>query len=209
MALINFKLCDQLYSSTIADWRVKSTKSYTPSGSSRINLIINNNCLRERVLPKYVNFPTTVSLWSLIFILGSTYVFPGAGWCKTSIFLVLIVRPKLLQDCEKHFILLCMSGSDPEFSAQSSANKKSLSLSSDTLVLALRHWRLNSLPSVWYLMSMPGSLAQNVSVSMAENSRGKNTTLLDSIYNWKMLWRVTMKSLHGIVSPRIWIFQDS
>ena len=41
-------------------------------------------------------------------MLGSTYGFSGAGWYSTSVFFVLMVRPKLLQAVENLSTLFCM-----------------------------------------------------------------------------------------------------
>ena len=46
----------------------------------------------ERVLPREINFSTAFSHCPLLVMLGSTYGFPGAGWCITSIFFELIVK---------------------------------------------------------------------------------------------------------------------
>ena len=54
----------------------------------------------ERVLPKYVNLSTALSVSPLTLISGSMYGLPGAGWNRTSVFLMLIVSPKLSQDLE-------------------------------------------------------------------------------------------------------------
>ena len=40
--------------------------------------------------------------------MGSTYGFRGAGWCITSVFFVLMVRPKLSQATENLSKLFCM-----------------------------------------------------------------------------------------------------
>ena len=53
------------------------------------------------------------------------YGLPGAGWCKTSVFLVLIVIPKLEQADENLSTLFCMSSTVLAFRAQSSAKRKS------------------------------------------------------------------------------------
>ena len=75
---------------------------------------------RERVLPRYVNLSTAFSVSPPVVIAGSTYVLWGAGWCKTSVFLVLIVSPKLLQAVEKLFMFCCMWSFVAALSAQSS-----------------------------------------------------------------------------------------
>ena len=91
---------------------------------------------RERVLPRYVNLSTAFSVSLPVVIAGSTYVLWGAGWCKTSVFLVLIVSPKLLQAVEKLFMFCCMWSFVAALSAQSSANRRSHTESSPTLVIA-------------------------------------------------------------------------
>ena len=56
-------------------------------------------------------------------MLGSTYGFPGASWCITSVFFVLMVRSKLSQAIENLSTLFCMLALVVAFSAQLSANK--------------------------------------------------------------------------------------
>ena len=63
----------------------------------------------------------------------------------------------------------CISSALPVFKAQSSAKRKSLSLSTWTFVLACSLLRLNSLPSVRYRMSKPGLASRKASVCIAEN----------------------------------------
>ena len=58
-----------------------------------------------------------------------------AGWYITSVFLVLIVRPKLFHAVDKRFMLNCMSDWLVAFRAQSSVDKKSCVLSFVTLDL--------------------------------------------------------------------------
>ena len=53
--------------------------------------------------------------------------------------------------------------------AQSSANRKSLMMSFETLVFASSLLRLNTEPSVRYLIPSPTSSSLNAAVSMAEN----------------------------------------
>ena len=51
----------------------------------------------ESVLPRQVNLSTAFKRSPLMVMLVSIYVLPGAGWCINSVFLMLIVGPKLVQ----------------------------------------------------------------------------------------------------------------
>ena len=102
-------------------------------------------------------------------ICGSWYWFSGAGWNITSVFLVLMVSPKLLQAAEKLSISTCILCSSLALRAQSSAKRKSLRTVSFTFVTACSLLGLNNFPSVLNLMLMPGLQPQKASVSIAEN----------------------------------------
>ena len=65
----------------------------------------------------------------------------------------------------------CMSSSEMEFRAQSSANRKSLMVFVSTLVFAFSLLRLKMEPSIWGLMPMPISMFAKASVNIAENIR--------------------------------------
>ena len=67
-------------------------------------------------------------------MLGSTYSFSGAGWCITSVFFVLMVRPKLSLTTENLSTLFCMLAFVVAFSSQSSSNRNLLTISVFTLV---------------------------------------------------------------------------
>ena len=123
------------------------------------------------MLPRYVKFSTAWSLCLFTMMLGSWCGFSGAGWYNTSVFLVLMVRPKLLQAVENPSISSCISCSLLAFSTQSSAKRRSLITVSLTLVTACRRWGLNSFPSHLYLMGMPGEVSLKASVSIAKNIR--------------------------------------
>ena len=84
---------------------------------------------------------------------------------------VLMVRPKLSQAVENPSISSCISCSLLTFSAQSSANRRSLITVSFTLVTACRRWGLNRFSSHLHLMGMPGEVSLKASVSIAENIR--------------------------------------
>ena len=99
------------------------------------------------------------------------YWLPGAGWSITSVFLVLMVRPKLLQAAEKLSISACICCSSLALRAQSSVKRKSLKIVSFTFVAACSLLGFNSFPSVLNLMLMPGLLSLKASVSIAENIR--------------------------------------
>ena len=101
-------------------------------------------------------------------ICGSWYWFPGAGWNITSVFLVLMVRPKLLQAAEKLSISTCISCSSLALRAQSSAKRKSLR-SLLHLRDGLQSPRVEQLEQVLNLLLMPGSQSLKASVSIAEN----------------------------------------
>ena len=57
----------------------------------------------ERVLPREMNESVAFTGSSFTKMCGSWYIFRGAGWCMTSVFLVLMVNPKLSQALEKLF----------------------------------------------------------------------------------------------------------
>ena len=78
-------------------------------------------------------------------MVGSTYGFPGAGWCITSVFFVLMVRLRLSQAIENLSTLFCMLALVVVFSAQSLVNRNLLTISVFSLVFA---WNLLSAVSV-------------------------------------------------------------
>ena len=55
----------------------------------------------EMILPSYLKFSTFAKWVLLMVITGAVLSAPGAGWCKTSVFSRLIVRPKSFADWEK------------------------------------------------------------------------------------------------------------
>ena len=114
---------------------------------------------------------TAWSLCPFIVMFGSWYGYPGAGWYITSVFLVLIVKPKLSQAVENPSISSCISCSLLAFSAQSSAKTRSLITVSLTLLTAWRRRGLNSFPSHLYLIGMPGEVSLKASIRIAENNR--------------------------------------
>ena len=120
------------------------------------------------MLPRYVKFSTVWSLCPFTVMSGSWYAFPGASWYITSVFLLLMVRPKLSQAVENPSISSYIFCSLSAFKAQSSA-KRSLITVSSTLVTACRCGGLNSFPSHLYLMGMPGVVSLKASVCIAEN----------------------------------------
>ena len=67
-------------------------------------------------------------------MLGSAFVFSGAGWHITSFVFVRIVLQKFSQASENLSMLCCMSAYQAVLSTQSSSNKKSLTVSDVTLV---------------------------------------------------------------------------
>ena len=71
-------------------------------------------------------------------IFGSMYVFPGAGWCITSVFNVdWQAEFGMVQPSANLSAFCCMSSSEKEFKAPSSSNRKSLMVSVLTSVFAL------------------------------------------------------------------------
>ena len=101
---------------------------------------------RESVLPRYGKLTTAWSLCPFTVMLGAWYGFPGASWYITSVFFVLMGRPKLSQAVENPSISSCITCSLLAFSAQSSAKRRSLITVSLTLVTACRRRGLNSFP---------------------------------------------------------------
>ena len=67
----------------------KSAECYAGLHSSGCNLIINVHCSGESAskIGEFINNLKFLSIHSD----GSLYGFPGAGWCTTSVFFVLIV----------------------------------------------------------------------------------------------------------------------
>ena len=90
----------------------------------------------------------------------------------TLVFMMLIVRLKLSQAEEKPSSSCCTFCSVLAFTAQSSANRKSLITVSFTFVTACMRLRLNRHPSDLYLIlrCIPPSASCKASVSMAENN---------------------------------------
>ena len=118
---------------------------------------------------------------------------PRSWLVHTSVFLMLIVRPKLVQASANLSTFCCMSSTEMEFRAQLSANRKSLMVSVLTLVFAFSLLRLKTEPSIRCLMPMPMpmSVSAKASVNIAENIRlnsvgGQDTTLFYSI--WYQEW---------------------
>ena len=72
-------------------------------------------------------FPVGESGSSFTKMCGPWYIFRGAGWCMTSVFLVLMVKPKLSRALEKWFTHCCISASVLLLRAQSSPTRSSLS----------------------------------------------------------------------------------
>ena len=102
-------------------------------------------------------------------MLGSMYGFPGAGWCITSVFFMLMIWPKLSQAIENLPTLFCMLALVVAFSAQSSANRNSLTISVFILVFAWCLLMLKTEPSVRHRMLILLSEPLNASNSITEN----------------------------------------
>ena len=68
---------------------VQSGKCYAGFRSSGCNLIINVHCSGESA-SKIGEFINNLKFLSIHSEVGSLYGFPGAGWCTTSVFFVLI-----------------------------------------------------------------------------------------------------------------------
>ena len=92
--------------------------------------------VRESLLPRYANLSIKLSHCTSTEMLVSTQGYPGVGWCITSVIVVLIESPKLLQASENLSTLCCMSASEAVLRAQSSANRKTLMVSVKSLVYA-------------------------------------------------------------------------
>ena len=88
---VDFQLGVKLDSISLPDICTESSECHTSFCNSGSDLIINMHCSGERAsqVGELVNnfqfLPFTV-------MVGSLYGFPGAGWCTTSVFFVLIVR---------------------------------------------------------------------------------------------------------------------
>ena len=90
--LVDFQLGVKLDSISLPDICTESSKCNTGFCNFGNDLIINVNCSGKSAsqVGEFINnfhfCPFTVTV-------GSLYDFPGAGWCTTSVFFVLIVRP--------------------------------------------------------------------------------------------------------------------
>ena len=89
----------------------ESSKGSACLGESGIHFIITDNvsCERASQVDKLVHDLQSLSINGDV---GFRVCVPGAGWCMTSVFFILIVRPKLLQAPENLSMLCCMFGSE-------------------------------------------------------------------------------------------------
>ena len=107
-------------------------------------------------------------------MLGSEYGFPGAGWCITSVFLVLMAKPKRERECVCVDAALYVSFrgsiegtviSKEEFT-DGVEKRNSLMVSNLTFVFTFKFLRLKTEASVRYLTTIPMSASLKASVSM-------------------------------------------
>ena len=139
---------------------------------------------RESVLPRYVKFSTAWSLCPFTVMLGSWYGFPWAGWYITSVFLVLMVKPKLSQTVENPSISSCISCSLLSVISKDEISDYSIFDFAD----CLKTPGLNSFPSHLYLMGMLGEVSPKASINITENNRlnsvGEGRSL--ALLNWSL-----------------------
>ena len=102
-------------------------------------------------------------------MLGSTYGFPGTGWCIISVFFVLTVRPKLSHAIAHLSTLFRMLALVVAFSTQSWASRNSLMIFVFALVFAWTFLRLKTEPSVRYQVSITLSKPLHAANSITEN----------------------------------------
>ena len=74
------------------------------------------------VLPRYLKLSTAFNSFHSIVIAGASYIFPGAGWKRVSVFLMLIVKPNLEAAVAKQSHKRCSAPCGRAASAQSSAS---------------------------------------------------------------------------------------
>ena len=89
-SLVDFQLSIKSDSISFPDIGVKSGECYAGLRSSGCNHIINVHCSAESA-SKIGEFINNLKFLSIHSDGGSLYGFPGAGWCTTSVFFVLIV----------------------------------------------------------------------------------------------------------------------
>ncbi len=132
-----------------------------------------------------------------ILMVGSVYAFARACWKNSSVFLVLIVKPKSSQALENWSMLFCMSNWVLAFNAQSSAKRKSRTVTFWTFVLARSLRKLNKFPLVRYLTPISSKcVCQHSWEHHTEESEGEDTSLFDAICYWGWL-RVCITILYG------------
>ena len=90
-SLVDFQLGVKLDSISIPDICTESYECQTCFCNSGSDLIINLHCSGESA-PQVGEFIINFSFCQFTVTVGSLYGFPGAGWCTTSVFFVLIVR---------------------------------------------------------------------------------------------------------------------
>ena len=121
----------------------------------------------DRVLARYVNLSNTFKAVSCTLMESCAYCFLGDDWYNTSVFFVLMVKPKLSHALENWSMLVYMSDSGGALRAQSSVNIKSRTNVVLTLVMAF-NLMLKSFPSVRYLtltpylLNAPSSMTGNI-----------------------------------------------
>ena len=94
--LVDFQLGVKLDSISFPDIYTESSECHTGLCNSDSDLIINKHCSGEsafQVSGLIDNLDFVHSRFCPFTVMdGSLYCFPGAGWCTTSVFSVLIVR---------------------------------------------------------------------------------------------------------------------
>ena len=88
---VDFLLGVRLDSISLTDIFAESSECHTGFCNSGSDLIINVHCSGDSA-SQVVNLSKPFSYCPFTVMVGSLYGFPGAGWCTTSVFYVLIVR---------------------------------------------------------------------------------------------------------------------
>lgn len=158
----------------------------------------------ESVLNTCVNLSN--SLGNLLFDSAGWYttrVYFAAGWCRTSVSLVLIVRLRLSQALEKQSMLSCLKVSVAVLSAQSSGNRKWRTVTSFALITTCSLRKLNRFPTRNHHRFFVDDIRQHGCEHHVEECGGKDTSLLDSV-SWLKMLQTSLKlikysSKHGVV----------
>ena len=118
-------------------------------------------------------------------MLGSTYGFPGAGWCIISVFFVLMVRPKLSQAIENLSRPFCMFDLVVAFSAQKHIDDISLHLVLCLKPSEVEDRAVRAVSNVNSIIWATQCMKQHRRKHDTEKSRGQDTSLHNPICDEK------------------------